>query len=193
MTAQQTVTTGENEFTVVRVFDAPIDLVFETMTTPEHLTHFWGPEGTSTPLEGIVVDLRPGGRFVTPMVSDADGQTFTMDAVFVEVERPTRLVWREAGPEPTVTNDVTFRAIDAETTEVTIVQKNLSAMYLSEEAQALAFLAGANSIFTGEKLLTTPNPDENADEALLRKLGVKATPPYGAEFSITRPVEVEEG
>ena len=73
------------------------------------------------------------------------------------------------------------------------VRLSAGRLSLSEEAQALAFLAGANSIFTGEKLLTTPNPDENADEALLRKLGVKATPPYGAEFSITRPVEVEEG
>ena len=40
------------------------------------------------------------------------------------------------------------------------------------EAQALAFLAGANSIFHGDRLLTTPNPGEDADEALLEKLGL---------------------
>lgn len=44
---------------------------------------------------------------------------------------------------------------------------------MSEEAQALCFLAGANSIFTGEKLLTTPNPDQDTDVALLAKLGLK--------------------
>jgi len=46
---------------------------------------------------------------------------------------------------------------------------------LSPEAVALCFLAGANSIFTGEKLLTTPNPSADADQQLLENLGMKAT------------------
>ena len=45
---------------------------------------------------------------------------------------------------------------------------------LTEEAQALAFLAGANSIFVGDELLTTPNPEPSADETLLAKLGLDA-------------------
>lgn len=44
---------------------------------------------------------------------------------------------------------------------------------LSPEAVTLCFLAGANSIFVGEKLLTTPNPVPNEDEQLLQKLGLK--------------------
>jgi len=44
---------------------------------------------------------------------------------------------------------------------------------LSEEAVALCFLAGANSIFVGEKLLTTPNPGPDEDEQLLEKLGMQ--------------------
>jgi biotin synthase len=43
---------------------------------------------------------------------------------------------------------------------------------MTEEAQALCFLAGANSIFFGEKLLTTPNPTPRSDEKLLAKLGL---------------------
>ena len=43
---------------------------------------------------------------------------------------------------------------------------------MSEEQQALCFLAGANSIFTGEKLLTTPNPDFSADLEMLATLGL---------------------
>jgi biotin synthase len=43
---------------------------------------------------------------------------------------------------------------------------------LSESSQALCFLAGANSIFTGEKLLTTSNCGSSADEDLFRKLGL---------------------
>src|SRR5471030_1840047 len=44
---------------------------------------------------------------------------------------------------------------------------------MSEETQALCFLAGANSIFYGPKLLTTPNPDRDRDMALLDKLGLR--------------------
>jgi biotin synthase len=43
---------------------------------------------------------------------------------------------------------------------------------MSEEMQALCFFAGANSIFYGDKLLTTSNPDENQDRILFDKLGI---------------------
>ena len=43
---------------------------------------------------------------------------------------------------------------------------------MSDEAQALAFLAGANSIFYGPRLLTTPNPSETRDRALMARLGI---------------------
>jgi len=46
---------------------------------------------------------------------------------------------------------------------------------LTEEAQALCFLAGANSIFLGDKLLTTPNPAAHEDVSLLQKLGLRIT------------------
>ena len=49
---------------------------------------------------------------------------------------------------------------------------------MSAEQQALCFLAGANSIFTGEKLLTTPNPSFDSDEGLLELLGLTAREPY---------------
>lgn len=45
---------------------------------------------------------------------------------------------------------------------------------MSSEAVTLCFLAGANSIFTGDKLLTTPNPGADADQRLLANLGMKA-------------------
>ena len=45
---------------------------------------------------------------------------------------------------------------------------------ISKEAQALCFLAGANSIFYGDRLLTSPNPNENEDLALFKELGIEA-------------------
>ncbi|APC10848.1 MULTISPECIES: biotin synthase BioB [Providencia] len=44
--------------------------------------------------------------------------------------------------------------------------------YMNEQTQALCFMAGANSVFYGCKLLTTPNPDENKDLALFNKLNI---------------------
>jgi biotin synthase len=52
---------------------------------------------------------------------------------------------------------------------------------MSYEQQALCFLAGANSIFTGEKLLTTPNPDFDADRQMFELLGLKPRESFKAE------------
>ncbi len=54
-----------------------------------------------------------------------------------------------------------------------MVRLSAGRLELSDEAQALCFLAGANSIFMGEKLLTTPNPESDRDRNLLDKLGMK--------------------
>jgi biotin synthase len=54
-----------------------------------------------------------------------------------------------------------------------MVRLSAGRLSLSEEAQALCFLAGANSVFLGERLLTTPNPESSRDQALLQKLGMR--------------------
>jgi biotin synthase len=55
-----------------------------------------------------------------------------------------------------------------------MVRLSAGRLSMSDELQALCFLAGANSIFTGPKLLTTPNPDSNQDQQLLARLGLVA-------------------
>jgi biotin synthase len=60
---------------------------------------------------------------------------------------------------------------------------------MSDELQALAFLAGANSIFYGEKLLTTGNPDVARDRALLARLGLTPTLSAHAEVSVTESAD----
>lgn len=54
-----------------------------------------------------------------------------------------------------------------------MVRLSAGRMELSDEAQALCFLAGANSIFLGEQLLTAPNPETDKDLGLLARLGVR--------------------
>ncbi|MEP6962836.1 MAG: biotin synthase, partial [Acidobacteriota bacterium] len=53
-----------------------------------------------------------------------------------------------------------------------MVRLSAGRLSLTDEAQALCFLAGANSVFLGEKLLTTANPEADTDQALFAKLGV---------------------
>jgi len=122
------------ELVYSRVFQAPRELVFRCMIEPEHLTHFWGPHGMSTPGSGIIVDPRPGGSFETVMVSDADGTQYRMRAVFVEVVEPTQLVWRDLDNGVTTTS--TFTDLGDSTTEVTIRQSNVPDGFRSPEARA---------------------------------------------------------
>lgn len=54
---------------------------------------------------------------------------------------------------------------------------------MNDQTQALAFFAGANSIFYGEKLLTTPNPEENKDRQLFVRLGIIPEPGVSQKMS----------
>jgi uncharacterized protein YndB with AHSA1/START domain len=147
-------TAGAGEFTFTRVFDAPRELVFRCMIEPEHLTHFWGPIGVSTPLESIAVDARPGGVFETVMVNDADGSRYPTRAVYVEVAEPERLVWIEAHTGMTTTT--TFVALGNARTEVHIRQTNVPEAFRSPEGQA-GFLTSLDrfAAYIGELLAPT--------------------------------------
>ncbi|MDX2241218.1 MAG: biotin synthase BioB [Leptolyngbyaceae cyanobacterium bins.302] len=57
-----------------------------------------------------------------------------------------------------------------------MVRLSAGRLEMSDELQALCLFAGANSIFTGPKLLTTPNPEASHDEQLLQKLGMTPKP-----------------
>ena len=122
---------GELSFT--RVFDAPRELVFRCLIEPEHLTHFWGPAGVSTPLAHITVDPRPGGVFETVMVNDADGSQYPTRAVYVEVTEPERLVWTETHSGITVTATLTDLG---GRTEIRIHQASVPAAFRTPQAQA---------------------------------------------------------
>lgn len=122
------------ELIYTRAFDAPRELVFRCMLEPEHLTHFWGPAGMSTPLDGITVDPRPGGAFETVMVSDADGSRYTMRAEYVEITEPERIVWTE--PATGMTTTSTFTDLGGARTEVQIRQANVPEAARTPQARA---------------------------------------------------------
>ena len=78
-----------------------------------------------------------------------------------------------AGREPVVWEEL-VRMVAVTRILIPEARVRLSAgrLQLSEPTQTLCFLAGADSIFLGDQLLTTPNPEANADHALLKRLGL---------------------
>lgn len=73
----------------------------------------------------------------------------------------------------------------------TTVRLSAGRREMSKEGQAFCFLAGAGSIFAGDKLLTTPNPDVNEDMELFKILGINPMKPY-AKGTKPTPLAPEE-
>lgn len=142
-----------DELIVTRVVDAPRELVFRCMIEPEHLAQFWGPVGTSTPLETITVDPRPGGVFETVMVNDTDGSRYPVRATYLEVVEPERLVWAEAGTGMTTTS--TFHELGPSRTEIRIHQTNVPDALRTPEARA-GFLTSLDRLTTYLSRLSDP-------------------------------------
>lgn len=65
----------------------------------------------------------------------------------------------------------------------TMVRLSAGRLEMSVAEQTLCFMAGANSIFTGEKLLTTPNPSFEEDQAMFEMLGLQPRPAFKEEIS----------
>ena len=59
----QVTTPSEQEIRMTRLFDAPRQLVFEAMTQPRHIKHWWGRLGEGYSVPVCEMDLRPGGRW----------------------------------------------------------------------------------------------------------------------------------
>jgi uncharacterized protein YndB with AHSA1/START domain len=81
---------SDREIRLVRIFNAPRQLVFEAWTQPEHVKHWWDPSGR--PLAICEIDLRPGGafRFVNS-TPQGPGHAFT--GTYREITPPGRLVF----------------------------------------------------------------------------------------------------
>ncbi|MEX1908385.1 SRPBCC family protein [Janibacter sp. Y6] len=88
-----TVTTDGPELVVTRTFDAPADLVFEVMTTPEHVRRWWGAgHGEVTVCE---IDLREGGAWHFAQRAGSSGEEVSFSGHYRTIERPGHLVHTE--------------------------------------------------------------------------------------------------
>lgn len=78
---------NELEIVITRDFDAPIALVFDVLTNPDHVRH-WGATPPDQMLE-CSIDLRVGGNYRSSFLT-GDGQVFIIRGTYLEVEPPTR-------------------------------------------------------------------------------------------------------
>jgi uncharacterized protein YndB with AHSA1/START domain len=123
---------NDNELVYRRVLLAPRELVWRCLTEPAELTAFWGPRGMATPIEGILVELHPGGRFETLMISEHG--SYRMIATFTEVDPPERLAWVE--PATGMHTTSTLEDLGDGSTAVVIQQRNVPDAMRTLDARA---------------------------------------------------------
>jgi uncharacterized protein YndB with AHSA1/START domain len=78
-----------HEVRIERIFEAPVELVFDCFTDAEHFRRWWGPLGCRNDIYAL--DARPGGEISLRMAGP--GYDHVMGGEFVEIERPRRLVF----------------------------------------------------------------------------------------------------
>jgi uncharacterized protein YndB with AHSA1/START domain len=102
---------GERGIVITRIFDAPRDLVFDAWTKQEHLSKWWGPQGFTTTFQAF--DMKPGGTWQFIM-HGPDGVDYPNTIVFVEVDKPERIVFQHA-VFPHFLGTATFEDLDGKT------------------------------------------------------------------------------
>ena len=85
--------TSNREILITRLINAPRELVFEAFTSPEHVIHWYGPDGFT--ITNKEMDVKPGGvwRFI---MHGPDGTDYPNKIVFIEVVKPERLVYQHS-------------------------------------------------------------------------------------------------
>lgn len=108
--------TNDREIVLSRVIHAPVERVWEAFTNPEHLIHWWGPDGFTNTFKEI--DVRPGGvwRFI---MHGPDGTDYPNKIVYKEIVKHKRLVYDHSddngNPAQHFEDTVTFEDLGGKT------------------------------------------------------------------------------
>lgn len=120
---------GEREIVVMRVFEAPREMVFDAWADPKQLVQWFGPEGFTTTIETF--EFCEGGEWVQVM-HGPDGTNYPCTAMFTEVYRPEVIAYfnrggREGEEDVEFQSTVTFEEIGPEKTRLEIRMEFASA------------------------------------------------------------------
>lgn len=101
-------------FTLVRLFDATPEEIWDAWTNPDEAAQWWHPRGMTTPRDSVSIDARVGGTYTYTMVDDTTGDAYPTGGVYREVEPHTRLsfTWGNPGDDPDETPLVTVTIED---------------------------------------------------------------------------------
>jgi uncharacterized protein YndB with AHSA1/START domain len=80
---------GRQDIVIKRVYDAPRDVVFKAITSPDLIPNWWGPRRLATEVDEM--DVRPGGRWRF-LNREGDGTEYAFRGVYHDVEEPERIV-----------------------------------------------------------------------------------------------------
>jgi uncharacterized protein YndB with AHSA1/START domain len=133
------------ELIVTRIFNAPRKLVFKAWTDPEHLPHWWGPEGFTITVQEI--DIKPGGvwRYI---MHGPDGADYDNKIDYIEVVSPERIVYThgDGGSEDDEQFHVTATFVEqGDKTELTMRSLFKSAAELEKVIKEYGAIEGAKS------------------------------------------------
>ncbi|HEX6195012.1 MAG TPA: SRPBCC family protein [Jiangellaceae bacterium] len=126
---------GKQDVVITRVFDAPRDLVFQTMSDPDLIPKWWGPRSTTTEVD--TMEPRTGGRW--RFVHRSEGQEFGFHGVYHEVtpnERVVQTTEFELAPGHVALETMTLEDVDGKTRYVA------RALYDTVESRDAAVRAG---------------------------------------------------
>ena len=87
--------TADRELQIERTLNAPVELVWEVFTKPEHIVNWWGPNGFTNTI--YTMDVRPGGEWDF-MMHGPDGKDYKNRAVYQEIVPLKRIVFNHFAP-----------------------------------------------------------------------------------------------
>ena len=96
--------TSDRELVITRTLNAPVELVWESWTNPEHIARWWGPDGFTNTIQKM--DVRPGGKWEFIM-HGPDGTNYKNKSVFTEVIPFKKIVFVHVSPKFTATIEFT--------------------------------------------------------------------------------------
>ena len=92
--------TKDRELLLTRTLNAPIDLVWEAWTDPQHIAKWWGPNGFTNTI--TTMDMKPGGEWILTM-HGPDGTDYKNKSIFKEVIPHKKIVFDHIAPNFTAT------------------------------------------------------------------------------------------
>lgn len=167
-----TPTTANRELSISRLINAPRELVWEAWTNPDHIKHWWGPEGFKNNISKM--EVNPGGEWEFIM-HGPDGTDYKNKHIYLELEKPSRIVMKHVSFPPFVMT-ATFEAKGRKTL--------VSLHSVFESAEQLAEVINVFKADVGMK------QNIARMDAYITNLQLNSHPPFVIERTFNAPVDI---